>query len=123
MKERPYFNTYKYMHESEDRIRRYEEEYYKSVYKYVIKRFIIVSVISCIIISAICSFLFYQKGYDDHVYVRNDSPIVYITKTGGKYHTKRCKYLRQSKIEITITEAQKTGYTPCSKCKPDKLLK
>lgn len=47
-----------------------------------------------------------------------DSTIVYITKSGDKYHTASCTYLRKSKISITLGEAKKEGYTPCSKCNP-----
>lgn len=43
---------------------------------------------------------------------------VYITRTGSKYHRGSCRYLSQSKIAITLSEAKKQGYTPCSVCKP-----
>lgn len=45
--------------------------------------------------------------------------IVYITKTGKKYHRAGCKYLKRSMIPITLSEAIARGYTPCSVCKPD----
>ena len=44
--------------------------------------------------------------------------IVYITKTGEKYHRDGCQYLRKSKIETTLKNAASNGYTPCSKCNP-----
>lgn len=44
--------------------------------------------------------------------------IVYITKTGEKYHVENCSYLRQSKIKTTKKEAIANGYTACSRCKP-----
>lgn len=44
--------------------------------------------------------------------------IVYITKTGEKYHKGNCRYLSMSKIEITLENAVKQGYEPCSVCKP-----
>lgn len=44
--------------------------------------------------------------------------IVYITKTGKKYHTSGCSSLRKSKIPITLAEAKAKGYTPCSRCRP-----
>lgn len=44
--------------------------------------------------------------------------IVYITKTGTKYHRAGCKYLDKSAISITRGEATKKGYTPCSVCNP-----
>jgi hypothetical protein len=43
---------------------------------------------------------------------------VYITKTGEKYHVGSCSYLRQSKISISLSEAKRQGYTPCSRCSP-----
>lgn len=42
---------------------------------------------------------------------------VYITRTGSKYHSSGCRYLRQSKISISLSEAKK-NYDPCSVCKP-----
>jgi competence protein ComEC len=47
--------------------------------------------------------------------------VVYITRTGAKYHTGSCSYLRQSKIEITLGDAIQRGYDPCSRCKPPGL--
>ena len=44
--------------------------------------------------------------------------IVYITKTGEKYHRGTCRYLSQSKISINLKDAIRRGYTPCSVCKP-----
>lgn len=44
--------------------------------------------------------------------------IVYITKTGEKYHEDGCRYLSKSKIEITLTQAKSRGFDPCSVCKP-----
>lgn len=43
---------------------------------------------------------------------------VYITKTGEKYHTSGCRYLSKSKIPISLDNAKKQGYTPCSVCNP-----
>ena len=42
--------------------------------------------------------------------------VVYITRTGAKYHRGSCSYLRQSKIETTLGSAVSRGYTPCSRC-------
>lgn len=44
--------------------------------------------------------------------------IVYITKTGKKYHRWGCRYLRKSCIPISLSEAKRLGYTPCKVCKP-----
>jgi competence protein ComEC len=44
--------------------------------------------------------------------------IVYITKTGEKYHSAGCSYLKKSKIPIELSDAKNSGYTPCSRCNP-----
>ena len=43
---------------------------------------------------------------------------VYITKTGEKYHSDGCQYLKKSKIPIDLDDAISQGYEPCSKCHP-----
>ena len=45
-----------------------------------------------------------------------NSTIVYVTKTGEKYHRGSCSYLWNSKIEINLSYAKSLGYTPCSRC-------
>lgn len=45
-----------------------------------------------------------------------NSSIVYVTKTGKKYHKSGCSYLKKSKIEMTLSNATSSGYTPCSRC-------
>jgi len=45
-----------------------------------------------------------------------NSAIVYVTITGEKYHKSNCSYLRQSKIQINLSDAKAQGYTPCSRC-------
>jgi methylphosphotriester-DNA--protein-cysteine methyltransferase len=55
------------------------------------------------------------------VYAADHDTIVYITKTGEKYHTGQCSSLRKSKIEITLGNAVSRGYGPCSRCKPPTL--
>lgn len=42
---------------------------------------------------------------------------VYVTKTGSKYHRSSCRYLKKSKIPISLSEAKKS-YSPCSVCNP-----
>ncbi len=46
-----------------------------------------------------------------------DDIIVYITRTGMKYHRTDCHHLKHSRIPIRLSEAQKR-YEPCSVCKP-----
>jgi hypothetical protein len=47
--------------------------------------------------------------------------IVYVTKTGSKYHTGACASLRKSKIETTLQQAVDSGYEPCARCNPPRL--
>jgi hypothetical protein len=53
----------------------------------------------------------------------NGDQIVYITRSGKKYHAEGCRFLRKSKTPVKLKDAVKSGYTPCSVCKPPKLDK
>ncbi len=44
--------------------------------------------------------------------------VVYVTKSGSKYHTAACSHLSKSKIAKTLSEAKASGYEPCKTCKP-----
>ncbi|PCG20789.1 hypothetical protein [Brachyspira sp. G79] len=44
--------------------------------------------------------------------------IVYITKTGKKYHLRNCRTIKGEAYEISLSEAEYKGYTPCKVCKP-----
>lgn len=57
------------------------------------------------------------------IFAAAGSTIVYITKTGAKYHRDGCSSLRQSKIDITLAEAIRRGYEPCRICNPPILEK
>jgi micrococcal nuclease len=50
-----------------------------------------------------------------------EDAIVYVTKTGAKYHTGSCSYLSKSKIPMSLKDAVAAGYTPCSRCRPPTL--
>ena len=43
---------------------------------------------------------------------------VYITKTGAKYHSAGCSYLKKSSTPIELKDAIDRGYTACSRCNP-----
>jgi methylphosphotriester-DNA--protein-cysteine methyltransferase len=55
------------------------------------------------------------------LYAAGGDTIVYITKTGSKYHTATCSSLRKSKIETTLRNAVSKGLGPCSRCDPPEL--
>lgn len=44
--------------------------------------------------------------------------VVYVTRTGEKYHSDGCQYLSRSQIPISLADAKAGSYTPCSKCHP-----
>jgi endonuclease YncB( thermonuclease family) len=46
-----------------------------------------------------------------------EGEMVYVTRTGSKYHRLSCQYLRRSRIPVSLKEA-KLSYDPCSVCKP-----
>ncbi len=58
------------------------------------------------------------EGQEPEAADKNKNPIVYITRTGNKYHGEGCSSLKKSKIPIFFKEANKRGYTPCAKCTP-----
>lgn len=50
--------------------------------------------------------------------VQAQSPMVYATDTGTKYHRDGCQYLTKSRIPLTLIKAKSSGLGPCSRCKP-----
>jgi methylphosphotriester-DNA--protein-cysteine methyltransferase len=42
--------------------------------------------------------------------------IVYITKSGTKYHNRNCRYLTTSQEPLALAKAQEQGYKPCKRC-------
>ena len=45
-----------------------------------------------------------------------NSPKVFVTKSGRKYHHPKCTYLSKSKIPMSIITASNKGYSPCKSC-------
>lgn len=45
-------------------------------------------------------------------------PTVYATRTGKKYHSAGCQYLRSSRILMSLSDAKARGLGPCSRCSP-----
>ena len=50
--------------------------------------------------------------------VEEEDNYVYTTSSGSKYHTYSCRYVKNSRKEITLEQAQKRGLSPCKVCKP-----
>lgn len=57
-----------------------------------------------------------EEGLD--FFEDKDFYLVYITKTGIRYHAVSCRYLHSSKIPIYKDEAVNKGYTECMVCEP-----
>ena len=53
--------------------------------------------------------------------INETEKIVYIAKTGKKYHLENCRTLRGEKEAIDLNEAIKNGYEACKICKPDSI--
>ena len=47
-----------------------------------------------------------------------DETTVYVTPRGRKYHRRDCQHVRSGATAMSVEEAKKRGYTPCSRCKP-----
>ena len=52
--------------------------------------------------------------------ISTSDQIVYVTRTGKKYHRITCRYLKKSIREISILDARDGGYSPCKVCKPQR---
>ncbi|MCC5423651.1 transpeptidase-transglycosylase [Clostridium botulinum] len=48
----------------------------------------------------------------------NQNYTVYKTRTGSKYHSSGCRYLKKSCYETTVSQARSEGLSPCSVCNP-----
>lgn len=49
-----------------------------------------------------------------------EKTLVYVTRTGKKYHLKDCRYVKNSRFTLTLREALEKGYEPCKVCHPPK---
>lgn len=69
--------------------------------------------VTLIIVSVVFIYNFVADLFSD---LFDDSPTVYITRTGDKYHRYECMYLSESCREISLRKAKRKGYAPCSVC-------
>lgn len=51
-------------------------------------------------------------------YSNQQEALVYITRTGKKYHRGGCRWLKWSRFKVTRTEALERGYGACKVCRP-----
>ena len=55
--------------------------------------------------------------YDNNVSDSSDE-VVYISRTGSKYHRQNCRTLKGNGIQSTLSEALSMGLEPCGVCHP-----
>ena len=72
---------------------------------------------------AIPPWMFRQGGVrqsEDHPaeVLMDRGDVVYVTRSGSVYHRDGCRYLDDSKIPMTLSEARGRGYEPCRVCNP-----
>lgn len=48
----------------------------------------------------------------------SDEPLVWIPKSGSKYHSKSTCSNMKNPLQVTLSEAKDGGYEPCKKCRP-----
>lgn len=59
-----------------------------------------------------------QHAHEHALAVQPTETVVYVTRTGERYHRGTCRYLKKSKIPAELGVAKAQGYTPCKVCKP-----
>lgn len=60
----------------------------------------------------------FRRGQSEQRKAGDQNVTVCVTKTGEKYHSGDCEYLKESKIPISLKDAKAKGYSPCSECVP-----
>jgi micrococcal nuclease len=66
-------------------------------------------------------FLFLLLSFPHVLSAAEETLTVYVTNSGRRYHEDGCSSLSRSKIAVTLADAVRSGYTPCSICKPPVL--
>lgn len=59
-----------------------------------------------------------SSGSGDETQAETQGATVYVTNTGSKYHNAGCRYLWNSSIAMSLSDAKASGYTACSVCNP-----
>lgn len=80
----------------------------------------LLSLVLCLIVLLLPFLLSACDDETDDYSSPKSGTVVYVTRTGSKYHRGSCNYLSSSKIEIDLDDAKDDGYSPCSKCNPPK---
>ena len=48
----------------------------------------------------------------------SDEPLVWIPKSGSKYHSNSTCSNMKNLVQVTLSEAKSSGYEPCKRCHP-----
>jgi hypothetical protein len=56
-----------------------------------------------------------SKKVSNSTVTKNLDAILYVTKSGKKYHWEGCRYLKTKYKSYTVREAEALGYTDCSR--------
>lgn len=48
----------------------------------------------------------------------SNSPVVYVAKSGSKYHRPTCSFVKRGATAISLHDALERKLTPCTRCKP-----
>lgn len=89
----------------------------------------ILALLACLLLLASCTPQIVREGgivvhgeapvTSDYLSYYENETVVYVTKSGKKYHTAGCSYLTDSAYPISLEQALAEGKTPCSRCHPD----
>ena len=82
-----------------------------------IKNFFLTALVACVLGGFLGQNYLHASNYKT-ISCQTKEKIVYITKTGKKYHLGSCRYLRYSKITINKEKALLRGFGPCKVCRP-----
>lgn len=119
-----------YTEEERELCSKYKKYIHKTKKNILRQRYIrklILSVLIAIVLLAVCigsritvkSNTTYEinSEYETAMPTDNINEPVYITRTGTKYHFHDCRTIKdKNKMEISLEEAVKNGYTPCKIC-------
>ena len=81
------------------------------------QRWVLVALASALLVAGVPAGSYSTRVAAQEKKVDPATVTVYVTKTGEKYHNDGCRYLRQSRIPMSLKEAAKR-FDPCSVCKP-----
>jgi micrococcal nuclease len=77
-------------------------------------------IIPAIILAAAVILVVDRTVYAENA-VSEEETAVYVTNSGSRYHREDCGSLSRSSIAVTLADAVRSGYEPCSICRPPVL--